>query len=80
MLEHSKRNVRKEACWALSNVAAGTPPQVEALVAQKNMLSKVMDMIENDDFEVRREAAWVMSNISTGGTTANINSIIEVCW
>jgi importin subunit alpha-6/7 len=33
MLFHHKKSLRKEACWSLSNVTAGTPAQVAAVIA-----------------------------------------------
>ena len=33
MLFHHKKSLRKEACWSLSNVTAGTPQQVAAVIA-----------------------------------------------
>jgi hypothetical protein len=33
MLFHHKKSLRKEACWSLSNVTAGTALQVAAVIA-----------------------------------------------
>mgnify|MGYP002633515509 CR=1 FL=1 len=51
-----------QACWAISNVAAGTSDQVD-LVMRSPLLANVVDRLANDDFEVRKEAAWVIANI-----------------
>ena len=32
LLVHTKKNIRKEACWMLSNVAAGNIMQINQLV------------------------------------------------
>jgi importin subunit alpha-1 len=31
LLSNNKRNIRKEACWTLSNITAGTASQIQAL-------------------------------------------------
>ena len=35
LLRHPKKRIRKDVCWALSNIAAGTPVQVAALLEHK---------------------------------------------
>ena len=32
LLTHTKKNIRKEACWLLSNVAAGTHAQISQVI------------------------------------------------
>ena len=33
LLQHPKKNIRKEACWSLSNIAAGSAGQLQALMS-----------------------------------------------
>ena len=61
------QGIRKETCWALSNIAAGSAGQVEALVANTELIRAVVAVSAQDDWDVRKEAAWVISNICTGG-------------
>ena len=35
LLNHTKRSIRKEATWALSNIAAGTKNQVQSIISFK---------------------------------------------
>jgi importin subunit alpha-6/7 len=34
LLSHDKRSVRREACWTLSNIAAGNESQIRILISQ----------------------------------------------
>jgi len=48
---HEKRSIRKESCWIISNIAAGTQQQIEALIT--NDFLKVLEYkIKNDEPEV----------------------------
>lgn len=77
LLNHPKRMVRKEACWVLSNIAAGTHKQISAVIKTKGCCVRVTEMATSAEWEVRKEAIWVISNIATGGTDGQIMSIIE---
>jgi hypothetical protein len=48
---HEKRSVRKETCWILSNIAAGTQRQIEMLI-ESNFLPILTQVIKNDEQEV----------------------------
>jgi importin subunit alpha-1 len=48
---HEKRAVRKETCWIISNIAAGTQIQIEALIIN-NFLPVMTSVVKNDDPEV----------------------------
>lgn len=47
-LKAAKARTRKEACWAISNIAAGTAAQVEALMAMRELLAEVSPPLETD--------------------------------
>jgi hypothetical protein len=49
---HEKRSVRKETCWIISNIAAGTQRQIEMLI-QSNFLPILLEVIKNDESEVK---------------------------
>jgi hypothetical protein len=63
VMQATKSRIRKEACWALSNVAAGTPAQVDALMSAPKLVEMLIDRMVNDEFDVKKEAAWTVANV-----------------
>lgn len=49
---HEKKSVRKETCWIISNLAAGTQAQIEALITN-SYLPVLTNVIKNDQPEVK---------------------------
>ena len=83
LLDHEKKNVRKEACWTLSNIAAGTFKQAQDLVYfvcptdGVPVIRKVVKLACTGEWEVRKEAAWILANICTGGNVSNIQALVD---
>jgi len=50
-LLHEKKSMRKETCWIISNLAAGTSSQVEALI-RSDYLPTLQTILNGDDLEV----------------------------
>eukprot|EP00826_Nyctotherus_ovalis_P006211 TRINITY_DN11447_c0_g1_i3.p1 TRINITY_DN11447_c0_g1~~TRINITY_DN11447_c0_g1_i3.p1 ORF type:complete len:268 (+),score=53.66 TRINITY_DN11447_c0_g1_i3:1-804(+) len=63
-MQSSSVNTRKEACWAISNIAAGTSDQVTQLI-NVDILFLAYNVLKEDDFKVKIEAAWIISNITS---------------
>lgn len=77
LLNSSKRLICKEACWVLSNIAAGTHQQISLVLKTKGCMGRVVEMAMSSEWEVRKEAIWVVSNVTTGGTDKQIMSAVE---
>jgi hypothetical protein len=77
VMNHPKKIVRKETCWALSNVAAGTPSQVEALISVEGMLGEVIRIMLDGEYEVAKEACWILTNICTGGKKPHVMHVVQ---
>lgn len=60
--------VRRDAAWALQNIAAGTEAQVHHLLSGEGVWSSLARAIHNDTLEVSRECAWAVVNIVKGGS------------
>lgn len=71
LLEHDKHGVRKEACWSLSNVLAGTESQIQA-VMDEDIIPIVLLMLATDRFDVKKEAAWCIANAVSGASPHQI--------
>merc|ERR1712032_143135 len=78
LLDHGKQNIRKEACWTLSNIAAGTPAQVSSLLACPSIVQKVMQLLGSDNFQVQKEAVWVIANLCTAGYAVHIDKVVQL--
>ena len=57
LLDHPKKNTRKEACWAISNITAGTPGQIQAII-DAGVVPKLVEMLHGSDFDIQKEVAW----------------------
>lgn len=79
LLKSQKKSLRKEACWAASNIAAGTPSQVETLVGHPGMFDRLcgIAMSEREVPEVRKEAVWTLSNVFSGGSAEVVESVAD---
>jgi hypothetical protein len=78
LMNHVKRTIRKETCWLLSNVAAGSASQINALMKNDGVLRQVIEAAKQDEWEVRKEAAWVVANICTGGNNDVVAKLVNL--
>ena len=77
LVSSDKRNIRREACWAASNIAAGTKDQIGRLVHTPSMMANVQEQARVDEWFVRREAAWVISNVANSGKPIDVAAMVE---
>ncbi|KAL3934674.1 MAG: hypothetical protein SGBAC_009656 [Bacillariaceae sp.] len=78
LVTHSNREIQKEACWTLSNIAAGTVDQIDAVI-QSGAIKPLVELVqgENTDQEVRSEACWVVLNATSCGSDAQIEILVD---
>lgn len=73
LLESSSSNVRKETCWILSNIAAGTPKQAGKLINNQDIMELVVRCAKSDTWIVRKEAIWTLANFCYSGQAETQN-------
>lgn len=72
------REMQKEACWTLSNVAAGSSSQVHEVIASgvmQRILATCAD--PHADTGVRTEACWVLLNSCSCGSDLQLESLVR---
>ena len=67
-LSNIKVGVRKEVCFFLSNVAAGSPGQIDYIFKFTSIIPKLKNLIITDDQNIRIEGLWTISNSMMGGS------------
>ncbi|KAI9225002.1 armadillo-type protein [Blastocladiella britannica] len=67
MLDSRKESIRKEACWTISNITAGTADQVQ-MVIDTGMVPRLIDLMWREGSNsIQREACWAMTNATERG-------------
>ena len=77
LLTYPKRGIRKETCWLLSNIAAGTEKQIDKLLHRQKDMFEIVRHVQESEWDVRKEATWVLANIATGGSDEHIHCLVE---
>jgi importin subunit alpha-1 len=75
LLGHFKKTVRKETCWVLSNITAGTPEQLQ-LCIDHGIIDKLVEILQHDDLTIKSEAVWALSNCTASATPEQFNILV----
>ena len=77
-LASSKNSIKKEGCWLLSNIAAGTETQVQRLISTPQFIESVTSVLQKEkDFAVVKEAIWVIANMFRTITESQLENIFN---
>jgi len=79
LIKHSNREIQKEACWTLSNIAAGTIDQIQC-VLDSGSIPTLVELASKDastDPDVRIEACWVLLNATSCGSDSQIQFLVN---
>lgn len=66
MMPTAKSNLKKEACWVVSNITAGTAQQIKA-VFDHGIMPELVDLLAHADYKTKKEACWAICNASSCG-------------
>jgi importin subunit alpha-2 len=76
VLKKPVKKIRKDACWVLSNIAAGPSSQVEALFAE-GLIHFVIVQVASEVLEIKKEALWVIANATNNITQEQIEYLLK---
>jgi len=78
LITHSNREIQKEAAWPLSNIAAGTVEQIQAVI-DSGAIPPLVNLVRDKktDQEVRSEACWVVLNATSCGSDSQIEVLVD---
>ena len=66
--DNPKKNIRKEACWTISNVTAGTAEQIQVVI-NASVFPKLIELLQASEFDiqVRYTCAYILTSPFIGG-------------
>ncbi len=71
-----KKSIKKEACWTISNITAGTKDQIQAVI-DNHILPPLVQLLSTAEFDIKKESAWAISNATSGGTADQIKYLVH---
>jgi len=79
LLNHPIKLIRKEACWAYSNLLAGVPSQVKDVFDYDGgkVIDALFDRLMNDEIEVQDEVIYALTNACETGGTDEIAALVD---
>ncbi|KAL9239051.1 hypothetical protein vseg_013406 [Gypsophila vaccaria] len=75
LTQNNKKSIKKEACWTVSNITAGTKDQIQAVISA-GIIGPLVHLLQNGEFDIKKEAAWAISNATSGGTHDQIKVLV----
>ncbi|KAL9235723.1 hypothetical protein vseg_010462 [Gypsophila vaccaria] len=75
LTENHKKSIKKEACWTVSNITAGTKDQIQTVITA-GIIGPLVHLLQNGEFDIKKEAAWAISNATSGGSHDQIKFLV----
>ena len=71
-----KKAMKKEVCWTISNITAGSTNQIQA-VMEADIFESLIHHLIYSDFDVKKEAAWAVANATSSGSPDQIKMLVS---
>ena len=68
---------KREICWILSNIAAGTACQIGSLLNEPNLFDNLVNLLYKSKKEIQREALWAICNMTKNCNKEQLNYLIQ---
>lgn len=75
LLKSARNNIVKEAAWTISNITAGNPEQIQAVIDAK-LFEDICQVLKGGEYRSQKEAAWVVTNVTSSGTEQQISYLL----
>merc|ERR1712137_301249 len=72
---HPKKSIKREVCWTLSNITAGSQQQIQGVI-QASIIDSLIIHMKESEFDVRKEAAWAIANATSSGSPEQIATLV----
>ncbi|KAK4487374.1 hypothetical protein RD792_006000 [Penstemon davidsonii] len=76
LTHHYKKNIKREACWTISNITVVNREQLQAVI-DAGLIGPLVNLLQNASFEIKKEAAWAISNAIFFGTNEHILYLVN---
>jgi len=76
-VDHLGSAQKKEMIWSLSNILAGSPVQIEALLNKQHLVVSIIRAANDGTLAVKKEAAWCLGNATVDATQSQIKRLAE---
>jgi len=71
-----KKAIKKEVCWTISNITAGTVDQIQKVI-DEDLFRFVLDQLNSGEYDTRKEAAWAIANATSSGSDVQVKYLVE---
>lgn len=78
LLSHRLLSIRKEASWTCSNIAAGSPQHVDAMLATEGLFPAIIRNVGAVERDVKRDAVWTISNAVSCGRREVVQQLVDL--
>jgi hypothetical protein len=71
LLASARKNIRKDACWMLSNITTRNTSHIQAVI-DANLFPQLVTLLSETDLDVTFQAARAISNTISSGSPEQI--------
>jgi hypothetical protein len=68
---------KREICWILSNIAAGTSGQIGSILNEPNLFDNLVNLLYTSTKQIRRESLWIICNMTKNCSKEQLDYLIN---
>ena len=72
-----QKQINKEACWVISNIAAGTVDQIMELFNIRGLIQTICKLATKAPWDLKKEAIWTLVNIMISGSDDQVKHLVQ---
>ncbi|XP_059653021.1 importin subunit alpha-4-like [Cornus florida] len=76
LTNESETNIKREACWTISNITTGNMEQIQAVI-NAGIIDPLVRLLQNAQFDIKKEAVWAISNATFAASWSQMRYLVD---